>query len=250
METLILVVVISFVVFYLINKIDKLKNLFESKIASTCQLEFNFSSAISSNETILSLAGLTKSEFKEDYDKWPVERTKKWEDFYKSKDVSIGFEGTHFTLTYLSHDDVFIIEAFQDDKRYSYVVLNRTPNNTYLFDKVLVYYPSKDKDLRDEHLRLEVKFRHDSGFYLITAGIREFENKALGKSEYTKLFDFPFAKNGSSSLSDDDYEKFDFTIEKSSPWFDKDDFGQYVEHPWDTQKKMKHKSGAEATFQY
>lgn len=251
METVLLIVIITVVVVYLTNKIDRLKNLFESRITSTNQLEFSFTHAVLNHPTILALAGITKTQYHEDYDKWPAERKKKWESFIKSKDSNFDSSELSLTLTYLSHEDIFIAESFNDKKRFSYVVLNRTPNNTYLFDKTLVYHPSKDNDLRNEHIRLEVKMREDNGFYLITAGIREFENKIIGgKSQYTKIFDFPFARQNGSSISDGEYEKFDFKVDRQTPWYDKDDFGKHVTHPWDTQVKFTHTSGAEITYQY
>ena len=250
MDNLLLGVVFGIAIFYIFNRVDKLKNLFKSRITHTCQLEFKLSKTLLSNPKVLSLAGITKAQYKEDFDKWPRDRKKKWNDFLESKNTNLGWEDLYFSFTYLSQDDVFIIEAFHNSNRYSYVSINRSPNNTYLFDKTLIYYPNKDTNLRDEHIRLEIKLRQDNGYYLISVGLREFKKQPLEGSNYTRLFDFPFAKGGSSELRNEEYQKFDFKVERLTPWYDKDDFGNYVAHPWDTQVTYKHKSGAEITHQY
>lgn len=251
MDTLILGVIVGIALVYILNKIDALKSLFESRITNTQQLEFKLSGAVLRSPTILSLAGITKGQYKEEFDKWPASIKKRWNDFLKSKNTNLEWGELYFNLTYLSHEDVFLVEAFTDSKKYSYAVLNRSPNNTYLFDKTVVYYPHKNKDSTpEEHIRLEAKLRKDKGYYLISAGLREFKKPRFTGSDYTNLFDFPFAKGGSSNLSDTEYKKFGFKVERQSSWYDKDDFGKYVEHPWDTQVTFKHNSGAEITYQY
>lgn len=222
---------------------SSVNTFFHSRISNTQQLSFNLSGAILSTEQILSLAGITKTQYEEEYDKWPVDRKKKWENFLKFKNIKLDYSELNFTLTYLSHEDVFLIEAFTDSKRFTYVAINRSPNNTYLFDKTLVHYPNKNSGLTDEHIRLEVKLRKSDSYNLISVGLREFEKKSLGGSKYTNLFDFPFGSDG----SDEEYKKFGFEIKRQSPWYDKDDFGNYTAHPWDTEIEYKHKSGAEIT---
>jgi hypothetical protein len=137
----------------------------------------------------------------------------------------------------------------------TYVFINRTPpNNTRLFDRTLRYHPHKDKDLRDEELRLEVDLRsiveNGTTYCVITAGMRELKNNIMDKSRYTKIFDFPFSKPYTKSvITDEELEKYGFKVKRSSPWYDKDEFGKVTAHQWETEIEYRHKSGAVVTWQ-
>lgn len=217
----------------------------------TQKLKFDILLSVLENPTIIQRAGVELEEYKKDRSKWSEETKKKWGEFFKEKGKNLDYEQTSFNLTYLASDNVFVVETCDQ----TYIVPVRTPsNNTYLFSNTLMFYPSKDKELKNEDIRLEVMLRDErienKPYCLITVGLRKFkENKVMSESEYEKLFDFPFSIfYGRDVVSDEVYKKFGFKVERPSSWFDKDEFGKHTEHPWDTEINYKHSSGAEITW--
>lgn len=247
--TLILIAVVYFLLERRVRQIED-KVAEDSISPFSLKLHFDIHSCILFSPQILQRADVTKAQIDEGYDKWTKSFKDKWYGFLQDKNSQLGQEHTNFSATYLASDNMFIIEG----NSLTYVAPNRTPsNNTRLWDQTLRYYPNKDKDLRNEEIRLEVDLRSEDydgkTMCLISVGIREFQNKMLAKSKYTKLLDFPFsypyAKN---VITDGELKKFDFTVKRDTPWYDKDEFGKVTAHPWDTEVVYEHKSGAKISW--
>lgn len=237
---------------YFHSKINKLEAELDSKLTNTTQLSFDFSEAVFSNPRILSLAGLTESQYKQS--EWSTETQNKWENFVNSKDTRLTLSDlSSLKLTYLSYDDVFLGEYEDGSTWRSMAIRNRGRNNTLLFLLTLVYFPDKSAaSIVNSRITLELVLRQEDEFTLITGGLKEkAENNVFSDSEYTKLFDFPLAKRGSALLNDEDYRRFEFTVERPPLVLPtKDDFGKEVLFELDTQIQYKHKSGATITNQY
>ncbi|OGD84119.1 hypothetical protein A2572_03265 [Candidatus Collierbacteria bacterium RIFOXYD1_FULL_40_9] len=257
MNSIWITLIIVGIAYYLLSKrIGSVENKVaeDNIIPFSLKLHFNIHRAVIFSPQILNRAKVTKEELDKGYDKWTKGFKDKWYGFLKDKDSQLGQENTNFNATYLSSDNMFIIEGSSEGKSLSYVVPNRTPlNNTRLWDQTLRYYPSKDKDLRNEEIRLEVDLRSEDfdgkTMCLITVGHREFENKTLAKSKYIKLLDFPLSYPYTrEQISEGELKKFGFEKKDTTPWFDKDDFGKVTAHPWDTEIVYKHESGAEISW--
>ena len=252
MNTTIILIIIGITYFTLEKKIRKLEDKTSGdNIAPFSQkLYFDLHRCIIHSSQVLSSAKVTKEEIDKDYDKWTKAFRTKWQGFFKDNNSQLNRKDTNFSLTYLTSDNMFIIEGASSTS----ILPNRTtPNNTRLWDRTLRYYPNKDKDLREEELRLEVDLREDDNngktTCLVTVGIRKFENKPLGKSTYTKLLDFPFSHPYTKEIiSNDELNKYGFQTKDPSPWYDKDDFGKITAHQWDTEIKYEHKTKAEVTW--
>ncbi len=233
-----IVAIIAIVAFYYLNnRIDKIRDVVnENKgMGLSRTYRFDLTQAIASNETFKRLTNIKSYIEDKPSDEWTKDETKRINEIYEA-DGGLS-DKLYFNITYLAKEDAFFIKAGNS----SYFGLRRSIGKNHLYYVDLIGSILKS----EKRLRLEVVERrirqNNMTLHLFTVGLREFGERILDKSKYVKLADFPYIKNyGSSVLEESDYKFFGFDIKESSPWPDRDEFGEVEISPMDSEVIYNH----------
>jgi len=242
MSWIAIIILIAFI-FWVESKFQKVNQELHELKGLTYSFSISIQSeiAVSRSKIYGRISGIKSAIEGKSFDKWSKSDIQKWRKFQK-KHGSLS-EKTRIGLKYLSTEDAFFI----NDGNGLHIVLKRWLGKTSIHSSEIIGDASESKF---PALRFEIRDRKieksNSIYHVLTGTLKEFR-KEMKDGEFEILFNFPYAKIGYAEkhLTTKDYKLFGFKEKKGTPWFDKDDFGEYESSFFDEITTYKNKKDVE-----